>query len=194
MPADGIRLIVGLGNPGTQYAKTRHNVGAWLVNELASHNNIILKQNKKLFGRTEKVLISSIPIHLFIPDTYMNESGKAVLAVSQYYKLSPSQILIAHDELDFPTGTCKLKSGGGHGGHNGLRDIKARLGRQDFHRLRIGISHPGNKNKVTQHVLNSPTKDEEIEIHQSINSGLSVLDLLALGQFEQAFLKLHSED
>ena len=194
MSCDGIRLIVGLGNPGAEYAQTRHNVGTWLVNQLAHDFSADLSPNKKFFGNDSKISIAGNLVRLFTPSTYMNESGKAVLAIAYYYKLAPEQILVAHDELDFPVGTCKIKFGGGHGGHNGLRDIAKRLGSNNFYRLRIGIEHPGNKDKVTGHVLNKPSQEDEIKIRYSIDDAIRIIEPLVLGKFEEACLNLHTED
>ncbi len=192
--ATGIRLIVGLGNPGLEYAQTRHNAGSWFLHEVASQYHAELTYNKKLFGDTAKVMIAGQPVHLFNPSTYMNESGKAVLAIAYYYKISPEEILVAHDELDFNVGTSKIKLGGGHGGHNGLRDIANRLQSKDFLRLRIGIAHPGHKDRVTGYVLSKPSANDRIKIDHSINSAIQIIEPLVKGQFEQACLELHSEE
>ncbi len=188
----GIRLIVGLGNPGAEYAATRHNVGAWLVDQLAYDHHLTLAYQKKLHGSEAKVQIAQHTVRLFIPDTYMNESGKAVLAIAHYYKILPPQILIVHDDLDFPVGQIKLKVGGGHGGHNGLRHISQCLHSTDFLRLRIGIEHPGHKERVTGHVLSKPSAADEVKIRQSIQSGLQIIEPLVAGNTEQACHQLHS--
>jgi PTH1 family peptidyl-tRNA hydrolase len=142
--SDAIQLIVGLGNPGAQYAGTRHNAGADFVVELARQAGAILKKDSKYHGEVAECLFSGHKLRLLVPDTFMNRSGKAVAALANFYKMTPEQMLIAHDELDIPPGSARFKFGGGHGGHNGLRDIIPALGNsRDFHRLRIGIGHPG---------------------------------------------------
>lgn len=188
----GIRLIVGLGNPGPEYTDNRHNVGAWFVQAMADSHQAPFKLESKLFGSSVKVTCGGQIIRLFIPNTYMNESGKAVLAVAHYYKIHPESILIAHDELDFEPGVVRLKKGGGHGGHNGLRDICSRLGSAEFYRLRIGIGHPGNKNKVSKYVLSRPNKDDQISIERSIDEAFTIVQPLIDGEFEKAFHQLHS--
>jgi peptidyl-tRNA hydrolase, PTH1 family len=190
----GIRLIVGLGNPGPTYTNTRHNVGAWLVNHIAAKNNICLNQNKKLKGCVGKLSHDADNTFLFIPDTYMNESGQAILAIAQFYQIAPENILVAHDELDFPAGKIRIKFGGGHGGHNGLRDTINKLSSKDFYRIRIGINHPGNRNQVSNYVLSKPNNADTNAILDAIEATNNVIDLLTSGQFEQAFLQLHSEN
>lgn len=152
-----IKLIVGLGNPGAQYENTRHNAGFWCLQEVARNYNIALKADKKHQGAIGKGLIGSQTCWLLAPTTFMNLSGVAVSSLANFHKIKPQEILVLHDEIDLPTGCIKLKQGGGHGGQNGLRDIITRLGNQkDFYRLRIGIDHPGHKDKVTGHVLGKP--------------------------------------
>ena len=154
-----IKLIVGLGNPGDKYTATRHNAGFWFIDALAAQTNSKLVMDAKMFGVVGK-LSPYQDIWLLMPTTFMNASGKAVAAVANYYKIKPAEILVAHDELDLPTGTAKLKFGGGHGGHNGLRDIHAALGTADYWRLRLGIDHPGDKSEVVNYVLKAPTRAE----------------------------------
>ena len=190
-----IKLIVGLGNPGDKYEATRHNAGFWFVDELAASVSTKLAMDAKMFGfvgkfETDKWLLK--------PTTFMNGSGKAVAALANYYKILPSEILVVHDELDLPTGSAKLKFGGGHGGHNGLRDIHAALGRADYWRLRLGIDHPGpsspNKaNEVINYVLKAPTKVENDALQASIHAACGVVDLLVKGEFESAMQKLHTK-
>lgn len=188
-----IKLIVGLGNPGSDYANTRHNVGAWLVDEIARDTGIHLKNESKFYGSTGAGQIAGSPCRLLIPSTYMNESGQSVLAVAHFYKIMPEEILVAHDELDFEPGTLRLKVGGGHGGHNGLRDIIKRLaGSADFLRARIGIGHPGDKNRVTNYVLNKPsTKDLQAIDNSFIEFHRALPDIMA-GKVEKAMKALHS--
>ena len=188
----GIKLIAGLGNPGEKYTMTRHNAGFWFVDLLAQQSNSRLAADAKLFGIAGKWHPHSDK-WLLKPTTFMNASGKSVAAIANYYKISPAEILVVHDELDLPPGQAKLKFGGGHGGHNGLRDIHAALGTADYWRLRIGIGHPGNKAEVVNFVLKAAGKDEQQAIDDSIIKATSVSDLLAQGQFEKAMLHLHSK-
>ncbi len=188
-----IQLIVGLGNPGPQYAPTRHNVGAWFVEQLARRESETLRNESKFFGHAAKLTSFSTPCWLLNPSTYMNESGKAVNALAQFYKISPENILVAHDELDFSAGEIRLKEGGGHGGHNGLRDIINHLGTKDFLRLRIGIGHPGHKDRVTPYVLSPPAKKDKVLIDGAIDDGLAVSGDLINGNLQTAFRYLHNE-
>ena len=191
----GIKLIVGLGNPGDKYQATRHNAGFWFVDAIAAQTNSKLTIDAKMFGHVGKLDADK---WLLKPTTFMNGSGKAVAALANYYKILPSEILVAHDELDLPTGSAKLKFGGGHGGHNGLRDIHAALGTADYWRLRLGIDHPGpsspNKaNEVINYVLKAPTKTESDALQASIHAACGVVDLLLKGEFESAMQKLHTK-
>lgn len=190
-----ISLIVGLGNPGKEHVGDRHNAGADFVQALAQANKVTLKTEKKYFGLTGKFSREGQDIHLLIPATYMNLSGKSVAALATFYKITPENILVCHDELDFPPGEIRLKKGGGHGGHNGLRDTIAALGNQNnFLRLRIGIGHPGDASQVADYVLKSPSKSERKLIEQSIEKALAITDLLLSGQIEKAMHQLHSKD
>ena len=145
-----IRLIVGLGNPGTQYEGTRHNAGAFFVRRLATQFGLTLTADRNALGESARGTVAGHDLRLLIPETFMNESGRSVAAMARYYRIEPDSILIAHDELDIPPGQARFKHGGGHGGHNGLRDIIPALGgKQEFHRLRIGIGHPGHASKVS---------------------------------------------
>ncbi len=188
-----IRLIVGLGNPGRDYTKTRHNVGFWLIEELTKINNISLNLENKFFGLYGKFKYKDSDIHLLEPQTYMNLSGKSVLAVSGFYKIQPEEILVVHDELDFNPGIVKLKLGGGHAGHNGLRDIGRVLNSKNFWRLRIGIGHPGDRHKVSDYVLNKPSADDQNKIEESITDSIKILDLIFDGNFNDAMKKLHTK-
>ncbi|MFM9835901.1 MAG: aminoacyl-tRNA hydrolase [Methylophilaceae bacterium] len=185
-----IKLIVGLGNPGEKYEKTRHNAGFWFVDLIAAQNGSKLTLDAKIFGMVGKL---NAETWLLKPTTFMNASGKAVVALANYYKILPSEILVVHDELDLPAGTAKLKFGGGHGGHNGLRDIHAALGTADYWRLRLGIDHPGDKNEVINYVLKAPTKSESDALQASINAACGVVDFLLKGEFESAMQKLHTK-
>ncbi len=189
-----IKLIVGLGNPGQKYEKTRHNVGFWFVDQLASNQNFALKEQGKFHGFASKQEIFGHSIWLLKPMTYMNLSGKSVASLLNFYKISIEETLVIYDELDLPAGTAKLKKGGGHGGHNGLRDIVAATGSKEFYRLRLGIGHPGDRNKVVSWVLNRPTIDEEISIARCIDKGISILPDFLDGKLEKAMKDLHTKD
>ena len=155
-----IKLIVGLRNPGSAYADTRHNAGGWFVEALAQHYNAVFKLEKKMHGELTHLEINNESCKALLPLTFMNRSGLSVHAICQFYRIEAHEILIAHDELDLPAGRIKLKTGGGHGGHNGLRDIINQLGSTDFHRLRVGIGHPGHKELVLNYVLGKPSQHE----------------------------------
>jgi PTH1 family peptidyl-tRNA hydrolase len=190
-----IKLIVGLGNPGDKYAATRHNAGFWFVDAIAAQNNTKLTLDAKMFGVVGK-LNSDLSNHdtwLLKPTTFMNASGKAVAALANYYKITPAEILVVHDELDLPAGSAKLKFGGGHGGHNGLKDIHAALGTADYWRLRLGIDHPGDRNEVVNYVLKAPTREENDVLQASIHEACSVVPFMLKGEFESAMLKLHTK-
>ncbi|MEE4244155.1 MAG: aminoacyl-tRNA hydrolase [Kangiellaceae bacterium] len=188
-----IKLIVGLANPGSQYQDTRHNAGAWFVEELARSFNIPLKKDSKYFGLTGHGLINGREVRLLIPETFMNLSGKSVAPLANFFKLSPDQILVAHDELDKDPGEVRLKKGGGHGGHNGLRDIISKLGNnKEFYRLRIGIGHPGDKNKVSGFVLSKPTADDRQRINYVIDDCVKRIDDIIDGNHDKAMQYLHS--
>lgn len=187
----GIKLFVGLGNPGEKYAATRHNAGFWWIDQVAAQSGSTLKLDAKLFGLAGK--LSPTNAWLIKPTTFMNASGKAVAAIVNYYKIVPEEILVIHDELDLPAGESKLKFGGGHGGHNGLRDIHAALGTNQYWRLRIGIDHPGHKNEVVNYVLKAPSKTEQDAINLSMDKSCQILTTLIDGDFEQAMLKLHTK-
>ena len=186
----GIKLIVGLGNPGDKYESTRHNAGFWFVDAAAAQTNSKLALDAKMFGFVGKL---NADVYLLKPTTFMNASGKAVVALANYYKILPNEVLVVHDELDLPAGSAKLKFGGGHGGHNGLRDIHAALGTADYWRLRLGIDHPGDKNEVINYVLKAPTKVENDALQASIHAASGVVDLLIKGEFESAMQKLHTK-
>ena len=186
----GIKLIVGLGNPGDKYEATRHNAGFWFVDQTAVQTNTKMALDAKFFGAIGKL---NQDTWLLKPTTFMNGSGKAVAALANYYKILPAEILVAHDELDLPTGTAKLKLGGGRSG-NGIKDIIAALGTENFWRLRIGIGHPGDKHEVVNYVLKAPLKDEQNAIDESIMQSASLLDLLLTGDYESAMQKLHTKN
>jgi len=188
-----INLIAGLGNPGAQYEQTRHNAGFWFVDEIARQYSGHFRVESKFNAEICKLTVEGKTIWLVKPQTFMNRSGQPVRALANFYKIPFDQILIAHDELDLDPGTAKLKTGGGHGGHNGLRDIIAQLGNKGFHRLRIGIGHPGHKDQVADFVLHRASKDEQIDIERSIDDAVRVLPELMAGDWEKAMHKLHSK-
>jgi PTH1 family peptidyl-tRNA hydrolase len=188
----GLRLIVGLGNPGAEYLRTRHNAGFWFVDALAAGQGERWGFDGKLHGETCKLRIAGEPVWLLKPATFMNKSGIAVASALRYYKIEPDECLVAHDELDLDAGTVRMKFDGGHGGQNGLRDIVAHLGHGRFHRLRIGIGHPGHKDKVTPWVLGRPSVQDEDAILDGIARALDVLPLAVEGQFDKAMQRLHT--
>lgn len=187
-----LKVIVGLGNPGSKYTETRHNAGFWFVEEVARKYRATFRPDKKFHGEVAKVTVEGKDIWLLKPETFMNRSGLAVQSLLSFYRFTAEQLLVAHDEIDLPPGTAKLKTGGGHGGHNGLRDIISQLGSKDFHRLRIGVGHPGSKDQVVDYVLHSASRDDRILIDRDIDDAVAVLPELATGAFEQAMHKLHS--
>lgn len=187
-----LRLIVGLGNPGAQYEDTRHNAGFWWVEALAHRLGVVLRQEAKFHGRAGKWSGGNGDVWLLCPDTFMNLSGKSVAALARFYKIAPESILVAHDELDLPPGTARLKQGGGHGGQNGLKDIHIQLGSSNYWRLRIGIGHPGSKEAVTGHVLGKPMSLEREQMLAAIEAALDVWPELAAGNLAAAQLKLHT--
>lgn len=190
---DTIKLIVGLANPGPQYQETRHNAGAWLVSELARQQGEPLTPESRFFGDTARIFLNGQDIRLLIPATFMNRSGQAIAALANFYKILPEAILVAHDELDIPAGTARYKSGGGHGGHNGLRDTVTQLGNNSkFHRLRVGIGHPGHASQVTNYVLGKPPTDERISIDHCIDEALRTLPDAIRGDWAKAMNQLHS--
>jgi len=188
-----IKLIAGLGNPGKKHEKDRHNVGFWFVSRLASAQRAELKSVAKYHGLLGKLALASGDLWLLMPQTYMNLSGRSVGALSRYYKIQPEEVLVVHDELDFPPGVAKLKLGGGVAGHNGLKDIAAQLGTHGFWRLRIGIGHPGNKDLVVDYVLKPPPLSERDLIEAALARCLEISGLLLDGDMEAAMLKLHTK-
>ena len=188
-----IKLIAGLGNPGPEYTKTRHNAGVWFVEELAQRKNISLRSDKKYSGLYGKGLIGNELVHLLIPTTFMNLSGQAVAPLANFFHISVDNILIAHDELDMLPGSVKIKQGGGHGGHNGLKDIIARMANnRDFYRLRIGIGHPGHRDKVTGHVLGKAPQSEQSLIEQAIDEAARCFELWQIDGLKSAQQRLHA--
>ena len=190
--AQDILMVGGLGNPGPDYANTRHNAGALFVEALARETGQSLRPEKKYHGLYARIQLQGLDLHLLNPSTYMNRSGLSIKALADFFKIQPQQILIAHDELDLPPGTAKLKKGGGHGGHNGLRDAIAHLGTNDFQRLRIGIGHPGDSRQVTGYVLGRLGKRETEELNALIDEIIRVLPDAASGKLPAAMNRLHS--
>lgn len=193
MSNDKLRLIVGLGNPGPQYRFNRHNVGVWFVDAVCREYNGELRAESRFHGHLGRITLAGQDVRLLFPTTYMNRSGLSVASLCHYFDIEPSQMLVAYDEIDFPTGTTRLKTGGGHGGHNGVRDIIAALGgANNFHRLRIGVGHPGHKSQVAQYVLSNPSADDTILIERNLEQALAVLPQVVNGQMNQAMQQLHS--
>lgn len=190
-----VRLIVGLGNPGSEHSQTRHNAGFWLVDELVRRfpSAAGLSEESKFFGITGQIHIGAYAVRLLMPNTYMNRSGQSVAALANFYKIEPESILVAHDELDIAPGTIRLKSGGGHGGHNGLRDIISCLGNQkQFGRLRIGIGHPGNAKQVSNYVLKKAPAKEQQWIEESVCEAVKHIEAIVKGDWQLAMNELHS--
>ncbi len=186
-----LRLIVGLGNPGPEHQATRHNAGFWFVDELARRHGGEFRDYRKYSGETARLNIGGEEIVLLKPTTYMNRSGLSIRQLSQFYKIAADDILVAHDELDLPVGTVRLKHGGGHGGHNGLRDTVAHIG-ETFWRLRLGIGHPGNKTDVIDYVLTRAPRSEEDLIMEAVKLAVDCIPLLLEEGAERAMTKLHS--
>jgi len=187
-----IALIVGLGNPGAEYERTRHNAGFWFVDALAAGS---LRKESRFHGLCGDVRIDGQVCRLLEPQTFMNRSGRAVAAMVDYFRLGVEDILVVHDEIDLPAGVARLKRGGGHGGHNGLRDIISALGgNKDFLRLRLGVGHPGHRDQVVDYVLHKPSKVDQTNIEQAIGQTINVLPLVVSGDIERAMHQLHSAE
>jgi PTH1 family peptidyl-tRNA hydrolase len=187
-----IRLIVGLGNPGPEYAATRHNAGFWFVDALARRLKVSLAPERAYSGFAARANVAGQTVWLLEPTTFMNVSGKSVAALARFFKIAPAEILVVHDELDLMPGHAKLKLGGSPAGHNGLKDIHAQLGSADYWRLRLGIGHPGVKSEVINYVLKKPSAMERDEIEKSIEQSLSGIDLLLAGDIERAMMKMNA--
>lgn len=185
------RLIVGLGNPTAQYEKTRHNAGFWFLDELAGEQRVSFHQDQRFHGWTGRLGVDGVPVHLLKPTTYMNRSGQAVGALAKYFKIEPAEILVVHDELDLSPGVVRLKRGGGHGGHNGLRDLIAHLGTADFYRLRFGIGHPGDRAAVIHYVLDTPMAAESEQIRDAMKRALKFVPAILDGELEKVMNHLH---
>ncbi len=186
--------IIGLGNPGLKYTETRHNAGFWFIDALASALGLSFSADRKLYGELATVQQGESRLFLFKPSTFMNQSGRAVAALARYYKLVPEQLLVAYDDLDLPDGVARLKFSGGHGGHNGLRDIEKAVNSRDFHRLRIGIGRPADSAQVVNYVLNRPGREEFERISASILKSLDVMDDYLHGDRDRAVKNLHTKD
>ncbi|WP_025870978.1 aminoacyl-tRNA hydrolase [Methylobacillus glycogenes] len=189
---NGIRLFVGLGNPGAQYEDTRHNAGFWWIDQICAQTSSKTSLEAKFFGHSGR-LNGQADTWLLKPTTFMNASGRAVAALARFYKIAPEAVLVIHDELDLPPGTARLKQGGGHGGHNGLKDIAAQLGSNNFWRLRLGIGHPGERSEVVNYVLHAPMREEMQQIESAMDASTLVLPQLLQGEFSAAMLKLHTK-
>jgi len=187
-----IQLIVGLGNPGQKYEKTRHNAGFWFLDELARQAGASFRHEQKFQGEVAKASLRDHTVHLLKPSTFMNLSGQSVAAMARFYQIEPENILVVHDELDLPCGSAKLKRGGGHGGHNGLRDIINHIGK-NFLRLRIGIDHPGDAREVVAYVLKTPGQEQLQEIETALRDADDIVPELLAGELERAMHKLHSK-
>jgi PTH1 family peptidyl-tRNA hydrolase len=190
-----IKLIVGLGNPGPQYANTRHNAGAWYLDALARKYKVFLQSDKRFFGDLARLKIAGQDVWLLFPTAFMNRSGLAVTAVTSFFKIKPEEILVAHDELDLLPGQLKIKKGGGHAGHNGLKDIHTHLGSNEFWRARIGIGHPRSLNlqqNVPDFVLHRPSSEQQQLIEQCTKVLLDSSELIMTGQINQATTHIHT--
>ncbi len=194
MQGNVLKLIVGLGNPGPQYRDNRHNAGAQFLAQLCDRYNGELRTESKFFGETARITIAGQDIRLLFPTTFMNRSGQAVSAMCKYFDIEPENILVAYDEIDFDIGTTRFKEGGGHGGHNGIRDIISALGDQkNFYRLRIGVGHPGNKAQVANYVLSDPSKKEAEIIQADMDKAIATIPLAVTGQWQSAMHELHTD-
>ena len=188
-----IRLLVGLGNPGPEYEATRHNAGFWFIDEVARAWRVNLQPERSYFGLAARANLAGGPVWLLEPMTFMNLSGKSVAALARFFKIAPNEILVAHDELDLMPGQVKMKLGGSHAGHNGLKDIQAQLGSADFWRLRLGIGHPGVKAEVVDYVLRKPISEQREAIDKSIEQSITAVPLMLEGEMERALMKVHAK-
>ncbi|MGD8588372.1 MAG: aminoacyl-tRNA hydrolase [Chromatiales bacterium] len=192
MSSQPIKLIVGLGNPGKEYEQTRHNAGFWFVDLLARLHGTSFKTESRHLGHTGRIILHGRECRLLKPATYMNRSGQSVSSLANYYRITPEEILVAHDELDLPAGGIRLKSGGGHAGHNGLRDIISASGSRDFQRLRIGIDHPQDRAAVVDYVLSRPSKADRQAIEQALEAAADCLEDILAGNLQKAMHRLHT--
>jgi PTH1 family peptidyl-tRNA hydrolase len=192
MSSPPIRLIVGLGNPGPDYEQTRHNAGFWFVDRLAELHHQSFRTESKHHGLVCKLNLQGEEARVLKPTTYMNRSGQSLSSLANYFRISADSILVIHDELDLAPGQVRLKTGGGHAGHNGLRDIMSALGNRNFHRLRIGIDHPNDRSAVVNYVLGRPAKGEREQIDSAIDKAIDCLPLIVKGELQKAMNQLHS--
>ena len=191
MPSS-LKLIVGLGNPGSEYSETRHNAGFWFLDRLAADYRTSFSADRKYHGDTARLVADATDYRLLKPQTFMNKSGRAVQAVSSYFNIKPEEILVVHDEIDLDTGVVRLKQGGGHGGHNGLRDIIEQIGSKDFLRLRLGVGHPGHSSQVHNYVLQRPGAEERRLLDTAMSDALGVMPLVLNGEMNKAMSRLHT--
>jgi PTH1 family peptidyl-tRNA hydrolase len=191
MPGLSLKLVVGLGNPGDEYARTRHNAGFWFVEELARRHGGAFRLETRHRGELARVKLGGADLWLLKPMSFMNNSGGAVQSVAAFYKATPAEVLVAYDDLDLPAGVARLREGGGSGGHNGMRDVIAQLG-QEFWRLRLGIGHPGSRDKVLSYVLNRASTEDDILIRQSIDAAADIMPVLLGEGAQQAMHRLHT--
>ncbi len=192
MPSSSIQLIVGLGNPGAEYRETRHNAGYWFVEDVAERHGCCFRSERRFHGDTCMFTLEGRACRLLKPTTFMNRSGQSVAALVNYYRIPLEQVLVVHDELDLPPGAVRLKQGGGHGGHNGLRDIISVLGGRDFWRLRVGIGHPGDSRKVVGYVLGRPSKEDDLSIRDALSRAEDELPDILGGAFQRVMNRLHT--
>lgn len=194
MQGNALKLIVGLGNPGPLYRYNRHNAGAWFLSRVAAENHGELRSESKFFGETGRITLADQDVRLLFPTTFMNRSGQSVAAFCKYFDITPANMLVAYDEIDFDVGTTRFKHGGGHGGHNGMRDIISALGgEKEFYRLRIGVGHPGNKALVANYVLSDPSKSEAEAIIGDIDQAIRCLPHAIKGDWQTAMHELHTK-
>ena len=194
MPGNSLKLIVGLGNPGPQHDSNRHNAGVIFLHHLCKSYGGALRGESKFFGEYGKINIAGQDIKMLFPTTFMNNSGKAVAAICNFFKIEPKNMLVAYDEIDFEVGVTRFKEDGGHGGHNGIRDIISAIGgKRDFYRLRIGVGHPGHKSMVANYVLNNPSRSEADLIMADVEDAIRVMPHAAVGEWEEAMRLLHTE-
>ena len=191
MPSSGLKLVAGLGNPGAGYADTRHNAGFWFADRVAAAFGASFKAQSRFGGEVAEVAVGGDRLLVLKPQSFMNKSGGPTQSLAAYYRIEPQQILVAHDELDLPPGTVRLKRGGGHGGHNGLRDLHRCLG-ADYARLRIGIGHPGTKDQVLDYVLGRPSRADDGAIRDAVDDGLRALETVLRDGWDTAMKQLHT--
>ncbi|MCH9755934.1 MAG: aminoacyl-tRNA hydrolase [Gammaproteobacteria bacterium] len=187
-----IKLVVGLQNPGASYERTRHNAGGWFARALVEQLGASFRLHKSFHGEVASVELNGRQFHVLLPNTWMNQSGRSVRSLCQFYRIEPDAVLVAHDELDLPVGTARLKTGGGHGGHNGLRDLMAHAGGAHFHRLRLGIGHPGHKDLVHDYVLGKPSTGDKQQIDMAIERAMDVMPEMISGQLSVAMKALNT--